>query len=282
MPRFLLAALASLTLCFALAAQPPANLKLASWNLRELGGSKSDAEIALMAEVLRGYDVIAVQEVVAEDPAGAKAVARLAAALDRTGADYDYRVSHPTRGRSPFVRERYAFLWRTASVELVGRPKLLSAFAKTIAREPYVAMFSWGGKPFRVATFHARPHDAAPEGELALLRGLPDDLGDAPLFVAGDFNLVSRHTAFNPWRERGYRLALEDQPTTLRLRPGPDGPRDIFSREADNILVPAHQVQQLESGLLDIPAYLRNDLDAARAISDHVPVYAIFDDFPGR
>ena len=277
-------ALPSLLLGLALSvgaiAQPTEHLKLASWNIQDLGRTKSPEDIALMAAVLRGYDVIAVQEVVARDPAGAQAVARLAEALDRTGSDYDYRVSDPTRSSSGAMRERYAFLWRTASVALVGRPKLLSAYAKTIEREPYLATFAWGGRRFRVATFHGRPHDAHPEQEVARLRGLPDDYDDAPLFLAGDFNLVSRHTVWNPWRERGYGLAVEDQQTTLRTEAGPDDPRDIFSREADNILVPAHQVRHIEGGLLDVPAFLRNDLAAARRLSDHVPVYVVFGEFP--
>ena len=257
----------------------PGNLKLLTWNVRDLGRSKSDLEIELMAHVLRDYDVIALQEVVAKDPAGARAVARLDAALDRLGANYDYRVSDPTRSSSAHVRERYAFLWRTDKLKLVSRPHLLSAFAKTIEREPYLAEFAWGDKRFRVANLHARPHDQHPEQELAQLRELPDVYADAPFFLVGDFNLVSRHSVFVPWQRRGYRLAVENQKTTLRRKlPCPDD--DCYAREKDNILVPAHQVQQLEGGTLDLLAFFRGDLAAANTLSDHVPVYVIFDDFP--
>jgi len=147
-----------------------ANCKLISWNIRDFGKSKNDAEIAMMAQILRGYDVIAIQEVVAKHPGGAKAVARLTAALDQTGADYDYKVSDPTQSSSGHTRERYAFIWRTSTVKLVGRPRLLSAYAKTIEREPYFATFSWEGKEFNVVNLHARPHDQQPEQELAALR----------------------------------------------------------------------------------------------------------------
>lgn len=255
------------------------NLKLVSWNIRDLGRSKSDQEIELMAQILRGYDVIAIQEVVARDPAGARAVARLAAELDRTGVDYDYRVSDPTASSSPHVRERYAFLWRSDKISVVGRPKLMSAFAKTVEREPYLATFAWGEKRFRVANFHARPHDKQPERELAQFRKLPEEYADLPLFVVGDFNVVSKHTVFNPWLKRGYQLAVLGQKTTLRRKlPCPDD--DCYAHESDNILVPAHQVQQLEGGMLDVLLFLRNDLALANQLSDHAPVYVVFGDWP--
>ena len=132
MPR--LSLLLALLLASVLALGQGANLKFVTWNIADLGASKSDAEIELMASILRGYDVIAVQEVVGKDPAGAKAVARLAAALDRRGADYDYRVSAPTRSSSGSISERYAFLWRTATVRLRGRPELMGAYARTVER----------------------------------------------------------------------------------------------------------------------------------------------------
>jgi len=89
---------------------------------------------------------------------------------------------------------------------------------------------------------------------------------------------VSKHSVFNPWLKRGYQLAAINQKTTLRkkLQKG----QDPYSREKDNILIPAHQVQLLEGGTLDVLAFLRNDIDAANALSDHVPVYVVFDDFP--
>jgi len=231
-----------------------------------------------MAQILRGYDVIAIQEVVAKDVGGAHAVARLTDALDRTGADYDYVVSNPTQSSSPHKRERYAYIWRTARVKLIGRPKLLSAYAKTVEREPFLATFEWEGKAFNVVNLHARPHDQQPEQELAALRNLPEVYSDKPLFLVGDFNLVSKHSVFNPWLKRGYQLAAINQKTTLRkkLQQG----QDPYSREKDNILVPAHQVQLLEGGSLDVLAFLRNDIDAANALSDHVPVYVVFSDFP--
>lgn len=268
-----------LLLVFSFAEAQTANVKLVTWNIRDLGGSKSDEEIALMAQVLRGMDVIAIQEVVAKDPAGAQAVARLSEALNRTGANYNFRVSDPTNSSSPHIRERYAFIWKTSSIKLIGRPRLLSAFAKTVEREPYAAEFEWQGKRFHVANFHARPYSDQPEQEIAKFRDLPDEFEGGPLFLVGDFNVMSKHTVFNPWLKRGYETALSGQATTLRRKPPITG-EDFYVHEGDNILVPVHQVQILERGILDIVAFLQNDLDLANAHSDHAPVYIVFDDFP--
>src|SRR6187402_929541 len=69
--------------------------KLLSWNLQNFGKSKSDEEIAFIANTIKDYDIIAIQEVVAGN-GGAQAVARLAEALNQKGAKWDYRISAPT------------------------------------------------------------------------------------------------------------------------------------------------------------------------------------------
>ncbi|MEZ4852190.1 MAG: hypothetical protein R3B93_26990 [Bacteroidia bacterium] len=43
-----------------------------TWNIQDLGRTKTDDEIEMMAEVMKNYDIIAVQEVVGADYAGAQ------------------------------------------------------------------------------------------------------------------------------------------------------------------------------------------------------------------
>jgi endonuclease/exonuclease/phosphatase family metal-dependent hydrolase len=57
---------------------------LLSWNIENLGSSKSESEITFMAKTVKDYDILAIQEVVAGD-GEAQAVAKLAAALNRMG-----------------------------------------------------------------------------------------------------------------------------------------------------------------------------------------------------
>ena len=73
-----------------------------------------------MAQTIKSFDIVAIQEVVA-GYGGAQAVARLADELNRKGAKWDYSVSNPTSS-SAYKTERYAFLWKTATVKLIGKP----------------------------------------------------------------------------------------------------------------------------------------------------------------
>ncbi|MFV5702551.1 hypothetical protein ACM55F_11825 [Flavobacterium sp. XS2P12] len=62
--------------------------KLISWNLENFGKSKSEETINYIANSLRDYDIIAIQEVVA-GYGGAQAVAKLADELNQRGAKWD-------------------------------------------------------------------------------------------------------------------------------------------------------------------------------------------------
>jgi len=99
-----------------------AQLKTLSWNVENLGSSKTEATILFIANTVKGYDIVALQEVVAGD-GGAQAVARLVDELNRKGTKWDYCISDPTSSTA-YKTERYAFLWKTASVTLIGKPWL--------------------------------------------------------------------------------------------------------------------------------------------------------------
>ena len=90
----------------------------------DFGRTKSDTEIEFIANTIKDYDIVLIQEVVAKDPAGAQAVGRLGEALNRKGAKWEYRISDPTSGDNSYKKERYAYLWKSANVTLIGRPWL--------------------------------------------------------------------------------------------------------------------------------------------------------------
>ncbi|MCB9349603.1 MAG: hypothetical protein H6573_19130 [Lewinellaceae bacterium] len=100
----------------------PVNGRLLSWNLRDFSKTKNARELEWISKIIKDFDLVAIQEVVA-GKGGARAVALLADELNRTGAKWDYRISNPTQSPS-YKTERYAFLWKTGKVKIVGSPWL--------------------------------------------------------------------------------------------------------------------------------------------------------------
>src|SRR5690606_31764040 len=106
-----------------------AQVKISSWNLQNFGKTRTEAEINFIATTLKDFDIIALQEVVA-GYGGAQAVARLAAELNRKGEKWEYIVSNPTMSSSPQASERYAYLWKSSKVKLLGRGWLDQNFVR--------------------------------------------------------------------------------------------------------------------------------------------------------
>jgi endonuclease/exonuclease/phosphatase family metal-dependent hydrolase len=246
---------------------PP--VRLVTWNLYNFGRSKNDEEMAFIAQQLRDYDVVAIQEV-STSPPGPQAVARLDAALDRMGFQWDYRISDPTTGDGP---ERYAYLWKPSRVRLVGQAWLEPSLADPIDREPYLARFEQraSGQRFLVASLHAVPRSKDPEQEIILLDTLHHQYLDDHVIILGDFNLDEDDEAWDPLRALGYAQVLDDQPTSLR-RKRRDEPNGHLANEYDNIFYESAPLRAARAGVVDFTTSFET-LRTARRISDHLPVF---------
>jgi endonuclease/exonuclease/phosphatase family metal-dependent hydrolase len=135
-------------------------LLLATWNLREFGGTKSggreDEPLFYIAEIMSRFDIIAVQEVRDDLDALDKLMCNL-------GGWWRYLVSDVTLGAQG-NNERHAYIYDTRKIsfggmagELVPEMKkeggvLKSDFA--FSRTPYVAGFKAGWFKFTLCTQH--------------------------------------------------------------------------------------------------------------------------------
>lgn len=246
---------------------------LVTWNIQHLGGSKTEKEIWEMAQLLRHYDIVAIQEVVAKDPAGAQAVARLADALNRMGAQWDYQVSNPTKSPSVYISERYAFLWKTSKVSIQHRAFLDEEREDLFYREPYIAKFKSKktDKTFYVANYHSRKHSDQPQEEIPYLLDYAERWETPYMLLVGDFNVAETNKVWKPFYEKGYKSALNNLPTTLK-RKCKDG--EYTHHPIDNIYytpkVIKHQANRIDFvGSCD-------RLEQARGLSDHLPVFIEF------
>lgn len=244
---------------------------LLSWNIRDFGKTKDSEEIRFIAQTVRDYDIIAIQEVVA-GYGGAQAVARLADELNRMGSKWDYRISDPTES-PPYKTERYAFLWKTAKVQLKGRPWLDKENKDLIFREPFLAEFKVDGKLFLIANYHSRRFDEKPEEEVTAFYQYPDRFNETPLLIAGDFNMASSKKAFKPLYRRGFEVNLKEVKTTLKRKCSSKGKYTNYP--IDFILFQANYFSLHNSGAIDFVGDCES-LEKARGISDHLPVWARF------
>ena len=238
----------------------------------DFGKSKSDAELEFIVNTIKDYDIILIQEVVAQDIGGAQAVGRLGETLNRKGTKWEYRISDATSGESSYMRERYAFIWKAAKIKLIGKPWLEKRFHVEIDREPFYATFNYGGKEFTLANFHAITKSKQPETEVKYFKYLPKEYPDLNIIFCGDFNLPQSHTVFNPLKTMGYQPALINQKTSLKQACINN---DCLASEFDNFFYNSGKISFTSAGI--IPFYkLFTDLKAARKISDHVPIFFRF------
>ena len=244
--------------------------KLLSWNIENLGKSKSDTTINYIANTIQDYDIIAIQEVVA-GYGGAQAVARLAQELNRKGTSWDYTISDPTSS-SAYKTERYSYIWKTSKVKKIGRAWLEKKYHLEIDREPYLCTFQHEGKQFTLVNFHAITKDRQPETEIKYFKFLPDEYTDLNLIFVGDFNCPQSHTVFIPLKKMGYKPVLVGQKTSLKKECLAD---ECLASEFDNIFFKSSKINHLNSGI--IPFYKNfTTLKEARMISDHIPIWFEF------
>ena len=256
---------------FLLSGMGIAQVKLCSWNLQHFGKSKSDSEIVFIANILKDFDIIALQEVVA-GMGGAQAVARLADELNRKGAKWDYAISDPTNS-TPYATERYAYLWKTSRVKKIKEAWLEHHYKNVIDREPFFIDFSYQDQNFTLVNFHAIPKKKQPETEIKYFRFFPGKYPGRNLIFLGDFNVPQSHTVFNPLKKMGYQAAFVSQKTTMKME---CIGADCLASELDNIFFNTHTTQILSSGVI---LFYKSfpDMVRARSISDHIPIWAEFD-----
>lgn len=260
-----------LLLLFSVSVYAQTQVKVVSWNLKDFGKSKTDAEISMIADLTRGFDLLAIQEVVA-GAGGPQAVARLADELNRKGERWDYAISELTSGSSAHKSERFAFLWKRSRLKLLGKPWLEARYGMLIEREPFYARFIAGRQIFTLSNFHAITKSQQPEREIKYFKFLPAAYAGDNLVFCGDFNVPQSHSVFNSLKKIGYLAALKNQKTSLRQRCIGE---DCLSSEFDNFYYNGSKIRLQSAGVMHF--YRRfKDIKLARKLSDHIPIFVVF------
>ncbi|OAD45906.1 endonuclease/exonuclease/phosphatase family protein [Polaribacter atrinae] len=247
------------------------SIKILTWNIQNLGRTKNAEEIIEIAEILRNFDLVAIQEVAAKDPAGAQAVAKIVDELNRMGSKWDYQISNPTKSPSVYMSERYAILWKTSKVSILEKAYLDKDLEDKCFREPFIGKFKLkkGNTPFYVVNFHSRKHNDHPEEEIKFLKDYPKRLNTNNIFIVGDFNLNERHKVWDDLYSLGFKSAVKNKKTTLKM----SCKNGVYlNHSIDNIYYTSAEVKFVNSDHLDFVKTCDN-LKNARMLSDHLPVF---------
>ncbi len=244
-------------------------LTLISWNIRDFGKTKNNEELNRIAEIVRDADIVAIQEVVAGF-GGAQGVAKLSDILNRKGSKWDYVISDPTNS-SKYVTERYAFVWKTKHIKIKNRGELVAALDAAIDREPYLMHFYIKGKKLAVVNFHSRPFDKNPEAEIKALTSHIQDSLKSPVILAGDFNVDEKKPVFDNFKKAGFTTAISNQKTTLKRA---CSKKNYLNYAIDNVFC-SKEIRKVKGGVIDFVRFCE-DLEKARKLSDHLPVFLRF------
>ena len=239
-------------------------LNVISWNIQNLGKSKSNSELLYISEMVKMYDIVVIQEVSTSE-FGSQAIAKIDDYLDRTGLSWDYVISDPTSGSGS---ERYAFLFKKSRVKLKEKPNLEKSLSEKIVREPYKAIFVFKNKEYYFFNIHLVPKNKNPQQEVYYLSNIINWYNNKNIIICGDFNLSQKDNCFNIFKSKGIVPCLIGRKTSLKMKPDSKG--KVLSQEYDNFFI-HNNIKYINCGVI----YFFNDfkdLESARKISDHCPI----------
>lgn len=249
------------------------SVKIGSFNIQVFGQSKAAKPevMDVLAEIIRNYDVVAVQEI--RDSSGT-ALPALVEKVNEGGLGYMYVVGERL-GRTS-SKEQYAFIYNPATV-IVTNPQTYPEPNGTdpFHREPYMVTVDAvdGSFDATLIVIHTDPDEATAEiNALAdVMAYAVTNYGDPDVILMGDFNADGSYfdeDSVTPLHAYHW-LIPNSADTTVSTSPN----------TYDRIVItdPAMNYYTGESGvdLFDVAYNLT--FDEAKAVSDHYPVYAVYE-----
>jgi endonuclease/exonuclease/phosphatase family metal-dependent hydrolase len=254
----------------------PQSILIASFNIQVLGEAKMKDTKAIerIVEVIRQFDIVAIQEIRAKDQT---LIPRLLGIINSKGARYDYVIGTPL-GRSN-IKEQYAFVYDSNTV--VTNPNATYTVedkADLLHREPLVARFVTRVPPnvrpfsFSLVNIHTDPDEVKDELPImhTVLKGIREfeylSAAEDDVLLMGDLN-ASPSQFGTLGKVPGIRWTVNDEPTNTRRTQIYDNM--LFDRDLTNEFTG-------RAGVLDLCQMFGINTEEALRISDHLPIWAEF------
>ena len=273
------------------------NLLIATWNIRmfsdvypsfeeNTGSPKRNLRaIAILAEIISHFDIVAVQEV-------RRNLTGLRMLLQFLGPHWSAIVSDVNEGRAGNA-ERLAFLYDKRRVypsglagEIVLPPEWGTQALEQFARSPYAVSFRSGDEAFILVTVHIRYGSGDPEERVPELEAFADWIArwshddqryHEDIIVLGDFNIDRRgDPRFEAFASRGLNVPPQLRNVSTNLATGKK------ARHYDQIGWFMGQLQMEytgRAGTVDFSDAVFKELSLRSMsfrVSDHLPLWAEF------
>ncbi len=251
----------------------PETITIASWNLKNFGQTKLNdpSRIDVIVDVLKAYDITAIQEV--QDVSQGLAPA-LIEKINASGLNYNYVISDRV-GRTRM--EQYLVVYNDDVIDFIPTTSGYGIEpSDEFSREPFYGMFKSGNFDFYLMTIHTDPDDVGIEIP-ALQTAYTHLQGNTPnehdIILLGDFNAKA------PGVSAGSYITMDAVGTI---------PNIIFTineetntrggRAYDNIIFQGNYTTEYlgHSGVYTFWTTYDLSEDQGFAISDHKPVWATF------
>ncbi len=248
-------------------------IRIASFNIQVFGTAKMKKAqvVEILAQVVRRFDVIAIQEIRASD---SNVLPQFVDVVNATGRHYEFAIG-PRLGRTS-SKEQYAFIFDSDRIE-IDRTSMYTVDDPDdlLHREPLVAAFRVRGpSPDRAFTFslvniHTDPDEVKTELNVlddVLQAVRMDGRGEDDIILLGDLNADDHHLG-DLGQISSLLCALSQTPTNTR-----------GNRMYDNLIFDREATTEFDgrSGVLDLRSEFQLTLDQALEVSDHMPIWAEF------
>ena len=253
-----------------------------SFNIQSFGRTKvSKPEVMnILVDIARRFDILAIQELRDIDQ---RVIPEFLTMINRNGHNYQASVG-PRQGYVvPADQRRYeeqmVYIYDANRIEIIGPTYVAHDRYQRMHRPPYVAHFRCrqvppGIQPFTFALMnvHVDPDDVV--AEFAALQDIigsvfPNHPGEDDFILLGDLNEdADTYTNFR-WLSNQFAAIPSHWKTNTRQ-----------TASYDNIVFDAGRTSEFmnQSGVMNLMQEYGISYEQARAVSDHMPVWAVFSD----
>jgi len=248
-------------------------IRVASFNIQVFGTSKSRKPqvMEILAETVRMFDVVAIQEVRSKDQT---IIPRFVDQINASGARYAHIIG-PRLGRTS-SKEQYVFIFNTDTIEVDHSATYTVADpSDRLHREPLVGLFRARAPPgsnpftFQLVNIHTDPDEVKTEVDALadVFRAVQgDSTNERDVIILGDLN-ASEYQLGALGRVPGITWAIAGQKTNTRR-----------TKSYDNLIFHGEEAAEYtgRSGVVDLVREFNLTQEQALAVSDHLPVWAEF------